>query len=279
MKNILYKIAAVLAAGFMFGACEDDRGNAIPDRTEYVTSGSMLKMYNHAEGSPQVNFYLGNEKVSAAAPVASAPTIIRGLPFGSTYPSRYGYASVKSGDFTLSVIDTITSETKGTAIELANRSVKLEEGATQSAFLVGTAGNYELMVTKDVLPPVSFNKIYFRFMQTLANAPYNFDVWAVRQKVAATATAPEIPEQRIQIASNIAFKEVGEYVEVPRGSYRIEFYKAGSTALEDLYTAYPTSSATAAITTLSLGRVYTIFLRGTWSSPAKTSHIDYWRER
>ncbi|WP_207433693.1 DUF4397 domain-containing protein [Sabulibacter ruber] len=308
MKKIFNRIAAFLAIGFALGACEE---NAIPERTTYVTSGAQVKFYNHVEGSPMVNFYLNDQKVTTAT--ATATGALRGLAFGATYPSTYGYASVPSGSFTMAVRDTATREAASydpaasckvlTWKDLASpyrtiidKAVTLDEGSNYSAILVGTPAvmgttattcgqvvtqaNYELIVSRDALPAPAFDKIYFRFMNTLAGAPYNFDVVATRLANAASGSTPARDKVEIVIAQNIGFKEFSPYVEVPMGNYRIDYYKAGTykTANEVKYLSYP-STATSSISTLALGRVYTHFLRGTYSSPGKSTHMDYWRER
>ncbi|MFB9863026.1 hypothetical protein [Rufibacter immobilis] len=307
MKKFLNILGIFGAVAFMLSSCEE---NAIPVRTEYVSEGALVKLYNHVEGSPMVNFYLNDERITANTPAASGA--IRGLAFGNTYPNTYGYATVSAGAFTMAVRDTstkapstydpaanckvLTWQTLPTPYnKLAEQAVTLDQNSSYSAFLVGTPNvmsttncgtaqtpsTYELLVTRDNLPPADFSKVYFRFMNTLAKAPYNFDVVATRVAKAATATTPAITEVKTVIATNIAFKEFGQYVEVPMGEYRVDFYKAGTygTAGEVKYSSYPTSSSTATITTLALGRVYTFFLRGTYSSPSKTTHMDYWRER
>ncbi|GAB2543253.1 hypothetical protein [Rufibacter soli] len=307
MKRLYSKIAAVLAMGFLLGACEE---NAIPDRFTYATNGSQIKVYNHVEGSPLTNFYLGDQRVTALSPTTNNG--LRGLAFGATYPSVYGYALVPSGSFNLAVRDTSTMEPASfdatcKALSwkpiaspynlLAQKQVTLDNNTNYSVFLVGTPAvmgtaapdcgkvitpaNYDIVVTRDQLPELDFSKVYFRFMNTIANAPYNFDVVATRQARAATSTLPAQDEVKTVIARNIAFKEIGPYVEVPLGNYRVDFYKAGTYgtgAGEVKYLSYP-STSTSAITTLALGRVYTFFLRGTFSTPGKSTHIDYWRER
>ncbi len=287
MKTQLYNLLAIITLGLFCAAC-DDEGNAIPERTKYITSGSLIKLYNHVSGSPQMNFYLSGQKITSASANPDPGLITRGLAFGSTFPSIYGYVSVPSGSYTLSSIDTITYVAKLSSIhpksiadELAKTEVKLEENAQYSAFLVGTpaigttAANYQILVTNDNLPPVDFSKIYFRFIHTMAGAPFKFDVVAIRPAAAAVGTVPAKPEIRTTVATNIDFKEMTGYLELPLDGYRFDFYKTGTT---ERYLSYP--SAATSVVTPALGRVYTLFLRGTYTPTGiVATHVDYWRER
>ena len=268
MNKIYYKTFAILLLAVFLGACEN---NAIDEHTTPFTSGALIKFFTQAEGAPRVNFYLNDQRITASTPTTT--NIPLGLAYGAAFPAN-GYVSVPTGDLTLAVMDTVTSETKGKADLLTSTSAKLEDKVNYSAYLVGTAGNYETFVVKDNLPPDNFNQIYFRFVNTMVNLPFNVDVVAFRPAVAATATSPAVPELRIPLATNVAYKQYGDYVELPAGSYRFILYQAGTTKV---YANYP--SATTSLSLTSLGRVYSFFLRGTYAATPKTTNLDYWRER
>ncbi|MBA9075928.1 MULTISPECIES: DUF4397 domain-containing protein [Rufibacter] len=326
MKNTLNKLFTIAAAAFLLSSCED---NAIPVRTDYVSDGALVKLYNHVEGSGNVNYYLNDQRITANTALANGA--LRGLAFGSTFPSTYGYANVPAGSFNLIVRDTATmtpdtfNDTAKLAVnnckpvtwkalaspynKIAEKAVTLDRGASYTAILVGTPvvmgtrktvpatdtspeipGNcgqivtpatYELLFTRDNLPAPDFSKVYFRFAHNLANAPYNFDVVATRAAKAASGTTPAVEKVETVIATNIGFKEFGQYVEVPLGDYNVDFYKAGTwgTAAPVKYYTYTSSSGATTITSIALGRVYTFFLRGTHNNAPRAANVDYWRER
>jgi hypothetical protein len=321
MKKIYSKITAILALGFLLGSCEE---NAIPERFTYASDGALVKFYNHAEASPMVNFYLNDQRVTASVTTTAAGGALRGLAFGNTYPSTYGYATVPNGSFNLIVRDTATKEPASYSTlaaenckplswkALANpyrtlaqkQGITLDKESNYSAFLVGrpavmgtpalppstalpngkpdecgkelASATYEVIFTKDNLPPADFSKVYVRFMNHLASTPSlpspNIDVVAIRLAAAATATTPALPEVRTVVATNVPFKAITNYIEVPTGITRMEIYETGTT---QVYASIQTSAASP----FALGRVYTIFARGTYSKPGKTTHIDFWRER
>jgi len=268
MNNIYLKAFTLLLASVFMGACEK---NAVDEHTAPVTSGALIKFFTHAEGAPRVNFFLNDVRITGSNPTAT--NIPLGLAYGTSYPSN-GYVNVPAGDLTVAALDTVTSETKGKADLIASTATKLDEKDNYSAYLVGTTGNYETFVVKDILPEDNFTRIYFRFGNTMAGIPFNVDVVAFRLAVAATATTPAVPELRVPLGTNIGFKQFSDYTELPAGGYRFIFYRTGTTTV---YANYP--SATGTLVLNSLGRVYSIFLRGTYAATPKTTNLDYWRER
>ena len=268
MKNRYYINFAILILAVFLGACEK---NAVDEHTAPYTSGALIKFYTHAEGAPRVNFYLNDQRVTASAPTAT--DIPLGLAYGTSYPAN-GYLNVPSGDLTVAVMDTVTSATKGKADLITTTSTRLDESANYSAYLIGKTGSYETLVIKDNLPEDNFNRIYFRFVNTMADMPFNVDVVAFRPEVKATATSPAIPELRVPLGTNIGYKQFTDYAELPAGSYRFIFYKTGTTTV---YANYPSATTTLGLT--SLGRVYSFFLRGTYAAAPKATNLDYWRER
>lgn len=268
MRKILNTTLALLAGGLMLGACEK---NVLPEIAEPVPVGAHVKFFFHVDGAPLTNFYLGNEKVTGVAP--SVEGVVLGSAYGSVYPSN-AYAVVPAGDFTLSAIDTMTAG--GTADVLASTQVSLKPMMNYSAYLVGVPGSYETFITEDNLPPASNNNIYWRFMNTMANMPFNVDAYAVRAATPATATTPAMEAIAIPLGTNLGFKEHGEYSELSTGSYTFKVYPTG-TAYDPLTTEpYIKSSV---IPLASLGRVYTTQIRGSYAEVPTSTQIDYWRDR
>lgn len=267
MRKIFNRALVFLAAGLMLGACEK---NAIPEVTEPVPAGANVKFFFHVEDAPRANFYLDSKKVTAVAPTAT--DVVLGNAYGTVYPSN-AYAVVPAGSFNMSAVDTVAG--KGTADVLATAPVSLSANKFYSAYLVGTKGNYETFYVEDALPAPNYDKIWWRFMNTMANMPFAVDAYAVRAAIPATATKPAEPEEIIELGKNLGFKQHGQYVQLKPGSYTFKVYPAGTEYNPS--TTKPYIQNTVALA--SLGRVYTTQIRGTYTATPKTTHIDYWRER
>jgi len=269
MRKLFNTTLAILAAGLMLGACEK---NTFPEVAEHFStdSGANVKFFFHVDGAPRSNFYLDNMKVTGVSPTAEG--LVLGNTYGSVYPSN-AYAVVPSGDFTLSAIDTASAN--GTAEVLTTTEVSLEKGKNYSAYLVGTTDNYEAFVIEDKLPPADNVSIYWRFVNTMANMPFEVDVYAIRAAEPATETTPERPAEVISLGSDIGFKEHGEYVRLDPGSYTYKVFAANTEYDPLTSTPYLQNKVTLA----SLGRVYTTQIRGNYAAKPKSSQIDYWRDR
>ncbi|MBD1396643.1 DUF4397 domain-containing protein [Pontibacter sp. JH31] len=267
MKKIFKRALVFLAAGFMLGACEK---NAIPEVTEPVAEGAFVKFFFHVDGAPRTNFFLDSKKVTGVAPTTSG--IVLGNLYGSAYPSN-AYALLPAGNYKMSAVDTVAG--KGTAETLASTSVSLASNKHYSAYLVGTTTSYEVFLAEDKLPPADYTKIWWRFMNTMANMPFAVDVYAVRAAIAATETKPAEPMEIIELGKNLGFKQHGSYVELKPGSYTFKVYPTG-TAYDPATTKPYIQNA---IVLGTLGRVYTTQIRGAYAETPKTSQIDYWRDR
>jgi len=264
MKNISYKILFFLTIGFLFGAC-DDEGNAIPERTKYVTSGAMIRFSHASQEGPMVNFYLDDQKVTTK----SATGIGRqtGLFWSSTlsntiHPTTYGYVNVPAGSYTLQAVDTSTIKGAVTLAKkvIASAPVQLEDNVSYTAYLVGKAGSLELLTVKDELPPIDFSRAYIRFVNAMPGTPGDFDVKAIR-------TAPDA--ETIPVATSVAFKGESGYVPIPAGTYDFALYLNGST------TAYTTYTGGAIVA----GRVYTFYTKGNYVASPGTINRQLLRER
>lgn len=272
MRKILNKALVFLVAGLMLSACEK---NAIPEITVPLTdNGAQMKFFFHVENAPRANFYLDSEKVTAVAPHADGTVL--GNAYGSVYPSN-AYVLVPAGNFTMSAIDTV-SATGGSADVLASAPVSLENGKKYSAYLVGTTDQYETFITEDKLPPADNTKIWWRFMNTMANIPFAVDVYAVRAAIPAVGDKPAEEVEVLSLGKNLAFKQHGEYVQLKPGSYTFKVFPAG-TEYGDPADPKAKTFIQQTIALASLGRVYTTQIRGTYTETSKSTQIDYWRER
>lgn len=269
MKNLLNKTLVFVAAGLLFGACEK---NAILELTEPVKEGAHVKFFFHVEGAPGSNFYLDSEKVTAVP--SSKDDDVLGNLYGSAYPSN-AYALLPTGNYTLSAIDTISTSGSGSADVLATANVSLQANQYYSAYLVGTSENYEVFLTEDNLPADDPVKIYWRFMNTMAEMPFTVDVYAVRAPVPETDDSPAEEEEIITLGTNLGFKEHGEYKELRPGAYIFKVFASDTDYDPSTSKPYLQHNVTLA----SLGRTYTTQIRGTYAETPKTSNIGFWRDR
>jgi hypothetical protein len=262
MKKIYLNIIAVLSLGFLFGSCDE---NAIPVRTEYVESGAMIRFSHASQEGPMVNFYLGDKKVTAKSPTTTLRET--GLFWSSTlantiHPATYGYVNVPAGSYTLNAVDT-TTVTGTTALKknvIVSSPVKLDDNQFYTSYLVGKADNLELLTLKDDLPPIDFSKSYIRFVNGMTGAPASFNV-------VATRTLPT--SETLELANNIAYKGVSNYIAVLPGTYNLALFLNGST------TAYTTWTSG----NIAAGKVYTFYTKGNYTTTPGTINRQLLRER
>lgn len=263
MRTLLNKIVLVVVAGIFLTGCEE---NAIPELTvpldDNLTRG---KFFFHAQEAPSANFYIDGEKVTAVNSTTSDEE--QGSTYGSVYPSN-AYAVIPSGSVDIVALDLQENE-------IASTEETLSEGANYSIYLVGTAPNYEVFTMEDNLPPDDRESIYWRFVNTMAEIPFSVDAYAIRAAVPATDNSPAQEVQVIELGSDIGYKEGGEYVELEPGNYTFKVFD--STSEYDPLTSTPYLQHSLVVA--SLGRAYTTHIRGTYSDPAGSGKIDFWRDR
>lgn len=263
MRKILNKIVLLAAAGIFFTGCEE---NAIPELTTPVTQDvAKAKFFFHAEGAPSANFYFDNDKVSAVGSTTAGAE--QGSAYRAVFPSN-AYAVVPSGN-----VDINARDLQGN--EFASTQANLSTGSNYSVYLVGTTDEYEVFVMEDKLPADDPVKIYWRFVNTMANMPFTVDAYAVKAAVPATETTPAQPAIAVPLGMDIDFKEGGEYVELQPGNYTFKIFN--STLEYDPLTSTPYLQHTVNVATL--GRTYTTQIRGTYTVPPGTGKIDFWRDR
>jgi hypothetical protein len=261
MKNIINKAFTFLALGFLLSSCEE---NAIIEQTEYVTSGANIRFSVAAQDAPMVNFYLNDQKVTAKSPVNGREV---GLVWSSAltsamHPSSYGYVNVPAGNYTLAAIDTTTvpGTTNLKMNKVLSTSVQLEDKKNYTSYLVGQAGNYEVLTVKDDIPPYDFSKSYIRFVNVMAGAPGKFTI-------KAKGTDPVT--DTVVVASMVPYKGESGYVSITPGTYNIAVFLEGKSA------AYTTWTAGVILP----GRTYTFFTRGNYVATPGTVNRQLIRER
>lgn len=252
MRTIYNKIFLVLLTGLLFTACEE---NAIPELAEPLPeSATQAKFFFHVEEAPEANFFVAGEKVTSAV---SSDETLKGFSYGSIFPSN-AYAVVESGDVNIEV-QSLDGEI------LASTSANFDEDSNYSVYLVGTLENHEIFVLKDELPEVDTERIYWRFVNTMAEMPFSVDAYAVRSGDNSAV---------ISLGNNLDFKQAGEHVALEPGNYTFKVFESGSEY--DPETSEPYLQHSLNLSTM--GRIYSTQIRGTYSETPASSNIDYWRE-
>ena len=263
MRKTFNKILILCAFSLLVTACDE---NAIPELTEPLAeNATLVKFFLNAEEAPSINFYLDEKKVSSVAPTTDGT--VQGNTYGSVFPSN-AYALITEGTFTI-----YAKDLEGNVV--ASKSATFEADKHYSAYLVGTVENLEIFVIEDDLPVADNVKIYWRFVNTMANIPFAVDVFAVRAAVVATEDTPAEPAEVVPLGMAIAFKQAGDYKELKPGKYNFRVFESGTSYDVETSTPYIQNTVTLA----SKGRVYSTQIRGTYKPTPVAKNIDYWRER
>ena len=263
MKKTLNIFTALFITVIFFSACDK---NAIPELTQDVAAdGAFVKFFLQVENAPSINFYLGDQKVSAVN--SSTTDDVQGSDYGTVYPSN-AYAIIPAGNF-----DVNAKNLEGNVIATTEASFSAAENYT--AYLVGTTENYEVFVMKDQLPPDDRIKIYWRFVNTMANMPFKVDFYAIRDAQPATGGSPAQSVEVVSLGNSIGFKEAGEYKELQPGNYTFKVFESGSDYDPETSEAYLENSVNLG----SKGRTYSTQIRGEYSENPVAKNIDFWRER
>lgn len=264
MKNNINKLILVLTVGLFLNACDK---NDIPEVAEILDTDQVAqaKFFFHADDAPSANFFINNEKVSAIG--SNTDDEEQGSDYKRVFPSN-AYAVVPSGSVAISAMALGGGE-------IAAAQATLAPGKNYSVYLVGNEGSYEVFTMEDMLPSSDNSKIYWRFVNTMAEIPFSVDAYAVRAAVPATDDTTAEDAMVIPLGMDFNFKEGGDYVELIPGRYTFKIFN--STMDYDPLTSSSFLSHT--LTVGSLGRIYTTQIRGTYSDPIGSGKIDYWRDR
>lgn len=264
--KIARSILMLLLAAPVLAACEKTAVGIIDDPE--LGSGANVKFFNFSVGSPSVNFYVNEKKVSAASATGCAilddtnRQACQSTGLESTAGVAYGaaahgtnawYSDVSPGQVTISPKISATTD-KNLAISTLQANV--EAGKFYSYYLSGiyntTSKTTDSFIVEDVLPPVDFTKANVRFVN--ASSTTSPMTLTVTHRTTAQAT---------DVGSATAYKTASGFVAIAPGSY-------------DLVTR--TTAGGAAIfsrtqITFSAGRVYTITARGN-TATASTMLLD-----
>jgi hypothetical protein len=243
-RKYIYLFA--LLSSFAFTSCEKNAIQSIDN----PPSGAKIKFFNFSVGSPVVNFYANDTKVTAASSATGIESGTGGVAYGSAGPSS-NYAQISVGTYTLKGVRPSTALVDPNAI-VSTLSAALAEGKYYSFYQAGiyntATKSSDAFILEDNIPELDTTAAYVRFVHGVSNATaMNFIVFNTVSSTEST------------VADNIVYKSGSAFVKIPQGIY-------------NLYGRYP---ATPLVNTVSRanvsflrGRVYTLTSRGNISAAA-----------
>jgi hypothetical protein len=259
-------ILMLLCAVATMTSCEKDAVGLLddPDR-----NGANVKFFNFAVGSPQVNFYVNDQKVSGISTtgcavlddanrqqcLSSGLESTSGVAYGSAgNGANAWYSDVTPGQVTVS--GKIAAATDKN-LAIANLQTNVEAGKFYSYYLSGiyntTAKTSEAFIVEDVMPPEDFTVAYVRFVNASSTTqPMTLFL--------TNRTTLEV----LAIGGPVAYMAGGGFVAVPVGvSYDLATRTSSSS----------TNVFTRAQISFAPGRAYTITARGN-TATATTMFLD-----
>lgn len=247
-------------------ACEKNAVGLLDDPE--AGSGANVKFFNFSVGSPQVNFYVNDKKVTAISATAcyllddtnrqaclsSGLESTSGVAYGSAGNGTSAwYSDVAAGQATISGKISATTDKN---LAISNVQTTVEAGKFYSYYLSGiyntATKTTDAFIVEDVMPPADFSVAYVRFVNASSTTQPMTLYVTNRTTLAETA-----------VGGAVAYKSAGAFVAVPPASYDLSTRTSGSTA--NVFSRAQISFVG--------GRVYTITARGNTAS-ATTMLLD-----
>lgn len=249
-------------------ACEK---NGVLEIAGPQTGGANVKFFNFAVGSPGVNFFVNDKKLTAIGSTAcfSRDTLVNAdintcatTGIEATTGTAYGgagngtnawYSDIEPGQIS---ITTRIATTTDKNLVIATLPVTVEDGKFYSYYLSGiyntTTKTSDSFVVEDVLPEQDFSVAYVRFVNA-SSTTQPMTLYA-RNRVSL---------EEVAVGGAVAYRSAGAFVALPPGSYDLSTRNAGSA----------TNVFTRTAVSFAAGRVYTIGARGN-TATASTMLLD-----
>ena len=258
MKRNYISLLAILLSIFTV-SCDK---NAVQQIDAPLTGGAQIKFFNFGVGSPSVNFYANDVKMSATSSTTGAESA-NGVAYGAVFPSTT-YSLLQPGSYTFK------GTTSATALTNPNTTVATVTGTVEDKkfYSLYTSGLYDAVamttdafIVEDKLPAADNTAPYVRFVNGIFNAASPMDLVAKN-----TATGAEVV-----VASAVAYKSASEFAKLTEGIYELFARYPGSA------TNTITRNGTSVVSFVN-GKVYTISSRGdiniTGTTAANRAFLD-----
>ncbi len=241
MSRLLRTLAASAAfasTAVLAGCGEKNQVQVIdgPAPTAYV------KFFNFGLNAPSVNFYAGNQKMSAIVSTTGIEAVT-GVAYGSVSSGGF-YGSIEPGTYTLTGK---ISAAVDKDLVIATQNQLMEDGKRYSFYMSGlynttTKTSDSFVVVDDYPDAFNYASAQVRFVNASFNA-------APMQLILTGTVAPIVTDT---VGAAIAYKSAGAFETVVPGVYNIATRTVGATT---------NTIARTAVTFLA-GRIYTISARG-----------------
>jgi hypothetical protein len=242
MKRLVTLAGLVGAA--LVTACNYDK-NAVQEITGPLPA-SAVKFFNFGVGTPSVNFYANDAKMTAITSATGTESTTGVAPGGVGNGGLY--SGLAGGTYTLTGKISATTDKD---LAISNLSAQIADGKYYSYFISGiynaTAKTAEAFIVEDPLPAVDPAMAYVRFVNAISNGPAM--TLSVKNSSTGTTTA---------IGGDVAYKSGGAFIAIPGGIYDLTTRVAGAS----------TDAITRTAVSFSAGRVYTIGARGDYTLPS-----------
>lgn len=243
MKKILYILIAIATT---FAACK--KGELI-ESTPYTKINvgdpaySFLRFINMTPGSPSVNFYMNDTRVSGAYNALTGET---GFSYISVFPTTGGqFLPITPGSNRIDA-KIVSSATTDKSLNVFNTTINTAGGKYYSLFTTGTYNTTDKKIAtslllEEVKPALDTTKIFVRLVNLYNGGTANIDM--------VQRTTGQV------LISNVAYNSASGYVEIPLpGQANVyQFNNAGTTTQ---------TSPTLLTATLTKGQAYTFIVRG-----------------
>jgi hypothetical protein len=205
-----------------------------------ATATARVKFFNYGVGSPGVNFYANDQKMTAISS-ATGKESTNGVTYGIVAAGGY-YMAIVPGQYTLKGKAAATTDT------ISRVATTIADGKSYSFYQSGvynaTTKTVDAFVVEDpFVPAIDYSVAYVRFVHAIADAN--------PMTLYARPTGDTVTAHWAAVGAEVAYKSAGPFTALSEGLY-------------DLLTRY-TNSATAVTATgvpISAGRVYTVTARG-----------------
>lgn len=244
MKKYL-GLAGLLVAAAVSG-CDK---NAVQDITT-APPASRVKFFNFGVGTPSVNFYANDTKLTAVVSTITGAESTLGVAQGFAGAGGF-YTGITPGQYTLTgKISAATDKD----VPISNLPATIADGKFYSYYISGiyntTAKTADAFVVEDPLPAVDYTVAYVRFVNAISNS--NPMVLSAKN----TTSGVIVP-----LGAAIDYKKAGAFTALSGGVYDISTRVAGET----------TDAITRAGVSFSPGIVYTVGARGDITVTGTTS--------
>jgi hypothetical protein len=240
MKHSQRSVVLLMLAAALTSACEK---NAVQDISAPTDAGAaQIKFFNFGVGSPAVNFYANDTKMTAILSATGQEATTGVTPFNVGSGGFYG--QIAAGQYTLS--GRISAATDKD-LAISNLPATLAPGKFYSFYQSGiydaaTKTVDSFIVEDSFIPTFDYSVAHVRFVHAISNA----------NPMTLYGLSRTEGSQEVVIGGLVPYKSAGEFVAIPPGVYDLSTRYAGTA----------TNAITRANVSFVAGRVYTIGARG-----------------